>query len=112
MGGRGVLDVSRMVMEEEEARGVLRLASEKRLKRKDSLASVSLSCAREWEKEQEPELLIVHAPESAPEEKSALLTLLPEIAQWRRVPVATFVVETVVFRVLPSLTEEGEDEME
>ena len=36
-----------MVMEEEEARGVLRLASEKRLKRKDSLASVVVSAARE-----------------------------------------------------------------
>ena len=106
------MDVSRMVMEEEEARGVLPLASEKRLKRKDSLASVSLSCARECEKEQEPELLDVQEPVREPEEKSALLTLLPEMAQWRRVPEATFVVETVVFRVLPSLTEEGEDEME
>ncbi len=36
-----MVDVSRMVMDEEEASGVLPLLSEKRLKRKDSLASVS-----------------------------------------------------------------------
>ena len=43
----GVFDVSLIVMEEEEARGVLLLAFEKRLMEKDSSPSVFLSEARE-----------------------------------------------------------------
>ena len=76
-----MVEVSRIVIDDEEARGVLPLASENRLKIKDSSPSVSLSSTREWEKEQVPELSTEHEPERKPEEKSALLTLLPEIAQ-------------------------------
>ena len=55
---------------------------------------------------------MVQEPVREPEEKSALLTLLPEISQWSRVPGERFVVEMVVVRESPSLTEEGEEEME
>ena len=75
------MDVSRIVIEDEEARGVLPLKSEKRLKAKDSSPSVSLSSAKECEKEQFPDLSTVQEPEREPDEKSSLLTLLPEIAQ-------------------------------
>ena len=51
-------------------------------------------------------------PVREPEEKSALLTLLPEMAQWSRVPGARFEVEMVVLRESPSLMREGEEEME
>ena len=51
-------------------------------------------------------------PVREPEEKSALLTLLPEMAQWSRVPGERFEVEMVVLRESPSLMREGEEEME
>ena len=45
---------------------------------KDSLPSVVVSAAREWEMEQDPDLLVVQEPVSEPAETSALLILLPE----------------------------------
>ena len=57
-------------------------------------------------------MLVVQEPVREPEEKSALLTLLPEMAQWSRVPGARFEVEMVVLRESPSLMREGEEEME
>ena len=50
-----MVDVSRMVMGEDVARGGLGLASEKRLKEKDSSASVVLSFLRVWVSEKAPD---------------------------------------------------------